>query len=361
MGDSLFGGGTSKINSTTNNATSSNTNQSGTSNPSDFQLPYITEGLRRALGTLNNAPSYTPLAYQTMQPGQVSALNDLTGFAKDALPAARGLIGGGEGALYPSLSHAVSAGSTVLGNASGDPTQANIDAAGRYANNPYTQGLITAAQTPIERQLKEVALPGLNASGAATGNLDGSRSAMAEAILRRSAGEDEANVASNILGSQYNNGLNLAESARTANQNALLQAMSGFGNLATTGANLIGAGNSMGINNLGVPVSTGQIGQQDANSLNKVNYDNATNGAQWPWAQLGSFWDIAGHPLGQTSTSSGSSSGTNLGQTNGTQTQPGPGLLGGLLGTAAGVGSFFTPTGALGLGPSLFSQIKNAF
>jgi hypothetical protein len=203
MGDSLFGGGTSKVNSVTNTNTnsnqSSNNSQFGTSNPSDFQLPYITEGLRRALGTFNNAPSYTPLAYQTMQPGQVSALNDLTSFAKDALPASRGLIGGGEGVLYPSLSNAVSAGSRVLGNASGDPTQSNIDAAGRYANNPYTQGLITAAQTPIERQLKEVALPGLNASGAATGNLDSSRSAMAEAILRRSAGEDESNVASTIL------------------------------------------------------------------------------------------------------------------------------------------------------------------
>jgi protein-tyrosine-phosphatase len=81
--------------------------------------------------------------------------------------------------------------------------------------------MIKAAQTPIERQLKEVALPGLNVSGAATGNLDSSRSAMAEAILRRSAGEDESNIASNILGTQYNNGLNLAESARVANQNAL--------------------------------------------------------------------------------------------------------------------------------------------
>jgi hypothetical protein len=366
MGDSLFGGGTGKVNSTTNNATSSNTNQSqsGTSNPSDFQLPYITEGLRRALGTYNNAPSFSPLAYQTMQPGQIGALNDLSNFAKDALPAARGLIGGGEGALYPSLNNAASAGSRVLGNASGDPTQANIDAAGRYANNPYTQGLITAAQTPIERQLKEVALPGLNASGAATGNLDSSRSAMAEAILRRSAGEDESNVASTILGNQYNNGLSLAENARTANQNALLQAMSGFGNLANTGANLIGAGNSMGLSNLGVePVSTGQIGQQDANAANKTAYDNAMGASQFPWAQLGSFWDIAGHPLGQTSTSSGtgSSSGTNLGQTNGTQTQPGPGLLGGLLGLGTGIGSFFTPTGAFGLGPSLFSRIKSAF
>jgi hypothetical protein len=360
MGQSLFGGGTSKINSVTNSNTSSNNNQTGTSQPADFQMPYILQGLQAAAKNYGNSAGFQPLAYTGLSPGSKEALSRIAGFGNSSADYAPGIMGAGAGLLGNGAS-ASGAANAAFGGASGDPTAGVISAASRYADNPYTRGMITAAQTPIERQLKEVALPGLNASGAATGNLDSSRSAMAEAILRRSAGEDESNIASNILGSQYNNGLNLAEGARTSNLSALLGSASALGGLTRTGADLIGSGANLGQNGLSQAFGASTADQTDANASNKVAYDNAMAASQYPWAQLGSFWDIAGHPLGQTSTSTGSSTGTNVGTTNGTQTQPGPGVLGGLLGLGTGIGSFFTPTGAFGLGPSLFSQIKNAF
>jgi hypothetical protein len=81
---------------------------------------------------------------------------------------------------------------------------------------------------------------------------------------------------------------------------------------------------------------------------------------------LNNFWGIAGHPLGTNTTgsslgaatgnatstgnTSGTSQSTGTNLTNGTQTQPGPGILGGLLGAATGIGSFFTP-GLGGISP----------
>lgn len=373
MGSSLFGGGTSKVNSTTNSnqnfssgGTQSGTSTgSGSSGPPAFQLPYLTEGLKSAAGLLQGGANYSPLAYTGLSPSTVGALGNLSGFANSMAPYGGQLAGSGAGGVNTGLNGAGTALGGVLQSGTTDPTQGNISAAGQYANNPYTQGLIKAAQTPIERQLTEVALPGLNTAASATGNTDSSRSAMTEAILRRSAGEDEANVASNILGSQYNNGLNLAESSRVANNNALLGAASAGTGLAGVSGNLVSSGNSLGLQDYGVPVSTGQLQQQDANTGNQVAYNNFLTGQQFPYQQLANYWNIVGRPLGtdttqtqnqtQASNTSGNSTGLNL--TNGTQTQPGPGILGGTLGLASGIGSFFAPTGAFGTGPSTFKSL----
>jgi hypothetical protein len=364
MGSSLFGGGTSKVNSVTNSNQSfdNSQNQNSSSVPAGFQMPFITKGLDAAAQNYDNAPGFTPLAYTGLSQGSKDALGSVAGFANQGAGYAPGLFGAGAG-LLPAGADALQAGRSAYGSATTDPTQTNITSAGAYANNPYTQGIITAAQRPIERQLNEVAVPNLNISAAGTGNTDSSRAAMTEAILRRSAGEDESDVASKILGSQYDNGLSLAEGARSTNLQALLASMSGFNSLTGTGASLIGSGNGLGLDDLLQAYQASLPEQQDANASNKVAYDNALGAAQYPWSQLGSYFDIAGHPLGQTTTGSSSStgSGTNLATTNGTQTQPGPGVLGGLLGLGTGIGSFFAPTGAFGTGPSLFNRIKSSF
>jgi hypothetical protein len=412
MGASLFGGGTSKIDSTsltnqdTTQSGTSNTNQNqnanttqaqngttaqsgtSTSNPTDFQLPYMATGLSNAQALkdklapvyANASQTYTPISGQ-----QRSDMDALAQWARSiGAPAGTSLMGTGTN-LTGALGQAQGAAGDVLNRTFANPTQANITDAGAYANNPYTQGMITAAQTPIERQLNEVSIPGLNIAANNTGNTDSSRAAMTEAILRRSAGEDEANVASNILGNQYSSGLNLAENARTANQtsdlNSKLAAMGILSGVGSTGANMAVSGNGMALQDMNVPVQEGQMLQQDANAANANDYANTINQADNQWKNLANYWNLVGHPLGTTTTSSqngttqqngvsdavssgsantlsDSQSHTNgITNTNGTQTQPGPGILGGLLGAASGIGSFFAPTGALGLGPSMFKSL----
>jgi hypothetical protein len=382
MGSSLFGGGTSSVNSTTNSNqnTNYNTNQNqtqaqgqtqgqttaGTSDPTAWQMPYLAQGLQGASAALSGAPSYSPLQYTPLISPQFAAnVGQLNQAAQGNANTFGGMVNTGAG-LLPAFNRASGAAGSVLSSATTDPTQGNIAAAGSYADNPYMTGMIRAAQTPIERQLNEVSIPNLNIGAAGTGNTDSSRSAMTEAILRRNAGIDESNVAANLQGNAYNSGLNLAEQARMGNMGAALNAGGLFSNVGNSGSNLITSGNNGQISNLNVPIQVDQMYQQDQQNQNNVNYQNANAGAQFPWQQLNNFWGIAGHPLGTNTTgsslgaatgnatstgnTSGTSQSTGTNLTNGTQTQPGPGILGGLLGTATGIGSFFTP-GAGGISP----------
>jgi hypothetical protein len=389
MGSSLFGGGTSSVNSTTNSNqnTNYNTNQAqnqaqntaqnqaqntaGTSDPTAWQMPYLAQGLNTASGLLNGAPSYSPLSYTPLISPQFAANAGALDQAAQANANRFGdMVNTGAG-LLPAFNRASGAAGSVLSSATTDPTQGNIAAAGSYANNPYMAGMIRAAQAPIERQLNEVSIPNLNIGAGGTGNTDSSRSAMMEAILRRNAGIDESNVAANLQGNAYNSGLNLAEQARMGNMGAAINAGGLFSNVGNSGSNLVTAGNNGQISDLNVPIQVDQMYQQDQQNQNNVNYQNANAGAQFPWQQLNNFWGIAGHPLGTNTTgsSTGSSTGSALGSatgntsgtsqstgtnlTNGTQTQPGPGVLGGLLGTATGIGSLFSGGGLLSSGGAL--------
>lgn len=449
MGESLFGGGTSKINQNSSSITNLNANQdantngtqntnqtqgqsqtngqtstqsnyqnnnqtnrqdtsqtqnglgttTGSSNVAAWQMPYITSGLNsaQALQQQQSGTPYQGLNYTSMSPEQLSALGALSGYAGGSGAATGRSISNTGLGLTGALGDARAGASGVLSSANGDPTAGNISAASRYADNPFVNGMIKAAQTPIERQLNEVALPGLNSDASRTGNMDSSRAGVTEAILRRGAGESEANIASNILGSQYTNGLNLAEGARTANQNAALGATGALSGIGQAGSGMALAGNNAVLNNLGIPVSTGQAQQQDANAGNQVAYNNFLGAQQYPWQSLNNYWNIAGHPLGtdttgttaQSNTAGGTTSGftngttngrtdgsisgrtdasgytngttnsnvnqtgsqaslqSQVGNTTGTQTQPGPGILGGLAGVASGVGSLFAKGGLL--------------
>lgn len=436
MGESLFGGGKSKINSTsfTDNKTDSTSNidlgtnqfgsqnqtqnqttsdlgnslsdkasygtndqsQTGSANPSGFQMPYLSRGLGLADQTLINKYRGTApaLAYTSLMPRQITALDAMSGYASGVgSQTMNQLMATGSG-LFPALNDARYAAGDIYANSRADPTQGNISAASAYADNPYTEGMIASAQRPIERQLNEVSLPGLNSSASRTGNMDSSRAAQTEAILRRDAAAEEADVASDILGKQYNNALSLAEQARSTNLSAGLKAGDLLSGIGKSGADMTVAGNTGALTNYNVPVQVGQAFQTDANAANKVAYDNALASDQYPWQQLSNYWDIVGKPLGtettgyltgatsdtgrtnttdtksgtKTGTAAATSAATSTGfqdqtsnattkgttNTSGTQTQPGPGILGGTLGLLSGVGSFFAPGGAFGTIKSLF-------
>lgn len=368
MGSSLFGGGTSKQASTSNStqATNQNYNSSsqtqqnqastGSSNPAAWQMPFLGQGLSQANELLVNDKTIglgagTPtLHYAGLNLGpynQAAGWATGTGIPNADYLSSLGINNAG------ALTSATNAANSVYDRSSVDPTQANISDAGLYANNPYTQGMITAAQTPIERQLNEVAIPGLNAAAAGTGNDMSSRAGTAEAILRRNAGTDEANIAANILGSQYSNGLNLAENARVANNSAGLNSAGILSGVGSTGANMATAGNGLALSDWQLPTNAAQMAYTDANAGNQVTYNNAMNNLQVPWQKLQNYWNIVGRPLGYDTTNAltgatnfaqaGQSQGTTntQGNTQGSATQPGPGILGGVGGLLSGIASFF--------------------
>jgi hypothetical protein len=193
-----------------------------------------------------------------------------------------------------------------------------VNQAGQYINNNVLQGQIDAASRDVTRNLYEDQLPTLNAQAIAGGNLNSSRAGAAEAIATRGAGDRLADIAGTMRGNAYQTGSQLAEGLNQANINGNLgaasagnagtgQALSGAGladsirtgnigimqngaslsgNLATTGANILTAGNNLGASAAG-QVAQGGTMQQAAdqntidNGLAKWNMQD-----QYPWQKL---------------------------------------------------------------------------
>jgi hypothetical protein len=325
MGSSLFGGGTTKTNTTANNDSTTDYNLTKTSDPTAWQMPYLATGFNEADKIYRGAPTSPQQAYTSLD--ATKDINASSDFSRGSLPYSSGMMSSGQGMYQSAYPAAGGALSTALDRYSTDPTDSNITAAGKYADNPYTQGMIKSAQTPIERQLNEVSIPKLNVSANNSGNMDSSRAGVAEGLLRRDAGIDESNAAADILGKNWSSGLTTAENARTANNTGILNAAAGYGTLGNDATSLLATGNKMGLANAEVPITNAQTVQTDANALNKNSYTNDYNKALWPWLNLQDYWNIAGKPLGTNDTTGGSTTTNGLTTTNGTSTAPGPGVL----------------------------------
>lgn len=141
------------------------------------------------------------------------------------------------------LGSAIGAANGALGMASGDPTQANISAAGQYADNPYLQGQIDAASNDAVQALGRN-LVGLNNQASAGGNLNSSRTGAAEAVATQETADRIARTSADMRSAAYQNGLGLAEQARGTNLQGTLSAGNQFSGMV--GQGLQAGGNSMG-------------------------------------------------------------------------------------------------------------------
>jgi hypothetical protein len=226
--------------------------------------------------------------------------------------------------------------------ASADPTQANINAAGAYADNPYLQGQIDAVGRDIRRNLTENVMPSIDRAATATGNINSSRAGVAEGIAARGAEEAMADAAANMRGDAWARGLGLAESARGTNLGAMGMIPGMYGSGIGMGYEGLMGSNAMTMGNLNAMIQAGQIKEQDLQDY----YDSEL--ARWMGNDtrdmnlLNQYYGIVGS--------------NNWG---GTQTQKtsggGPGLLGGLLGAGMAAGAMFGTGGAF---PGAFGLFK---
>jgi hypothetical protein len=76
-------------------------------------------------------------------------------------------------------------------------------------------GMIDAASRDVTRNLYENQIPGLNQAATDSGNMNSSRAGVAQGIMSRGAADQIGDIASNMRGQAYSQGLGLAENART--------------------------------------------------------------------------------------------------------------------------------------------------
>lgn len=258
--------------------------------------------------TLGNYAAAQGVANQKYNPytGQMIApLNSLQtqGINQGAGAAAAGT---GMGAINLGISNAAAAGGY-------DPSSVSTgtwnSAAAKQYMNPYTQQVIDAANTNIDRNLAQTQ-NATNAQAVTAGAYGGTRQAVANAENARDANQLKAQTSAGLLSDAYTNAQGAFQSdqsrslgAQEANQQAGLSAA----NLGLGSADLLGR---LGISQQGVAQNNaqallgyGQIGQDLQNQLNEWNYqNNYLNPQQWPLRGLSALESaVSGIPYSNSS------------------------------------------------------------
>jgi len=290
---------------------------------------------------------------------------------------------------------------TISNTALSDPTARIGNDAAAYANNPGVKAAIDSTNAQLQQVLNEQTIPGLNRAEAASGNLNSSRAGMQEGMAREGEGIAQGNADASILNNAYNtgmgtaaglysSGLNTANNANTSglfdvgmnannaanreqglnefnttnqinaansglsqtlqqelgNANTQLAANRELGQGLTTGFNGATLGGNLAAGDYGLLANAGGLQQQGEQTDLTNALDQYMLNQSVPWNNLMNYWNIAGRPLGNTTTSTG------------TVQNSGPGVAGGLLGLGLGAAGLF---GSGGVFPGVGNYIGGLF
>lgn len=269
---------------------------STTSSPWNAQQPYLKVGMADAAyqyGKQRGSPYFAGDMYANMDPRTNTALQGIFGYQGQGSNNSSALTGNGINLLGAGAQGMTGAAGRLAGFNPQDPTQQNIQNAGLYSNNPNLQGAIDAASRDVTRNLNEVALPGISRNAAATGNTNSTRTGVAEGIAMRGAGDRIGDIAANMRYDAYNNGLNLSEQARVANQGDYLSAQQQAGGLynSATGQGIVGINNGQGLayDNFDAASAAGGLYQQDQQGNLDEAFAKWQGGDQRPWELLNKY------------------------------------------------------------------------
>lgn len=288
----------------------STTDQSSTSNTSPW-APQAAE-IQKAFGYANDAYG---------KASQAQAPSDFTAqFTPDQLATFQQMLGYGNSSNVPNQNAA--AGSALTGAGTGaitnafntlnswDPsriTQQNIADATATANSPYMDDQVNAAMRDARQQVRDVTLPGIDATASGTGNTNSTRTGVAQGMVERGLAQQTADTSAQMRGQAYNDALNRSSS----NVGNVLSSLLGTGSLGNSVAGT-GIGASSGsINdatNLFNIANTGGAGQQAADQANLTNQQQQYQSqVTSPYDALNQFMQLVG---GQSYGSSTQSTGT---------------------------------------------------
>lgn len=313
-------------------------NESFDSGPSKFQLPYLKQSFDSAQGIYNaskDTPYYQGDTYAGMSPEAKQALDGLSTYAYGTgLNTANTMSSIGSNLA----GYANQAGGMIdkyVGMAGEDAASANMNAAGKYASNPYIQAQIDANSRDVTRNLSEDILPGIDRAASAGGNINSSRAGIASGIAQRGAADRISDISASIRGDAWNRGLTMAQQDRQNQMSAYRDAAGAYGNLGSMGMDAMGRG---------MDAAYGAYGQiNGANSMEQADRQGYTDQDFQKWqGEDTRAWDlldryngtVASNQWGQSGTSSSTSKTKNKGS-----------ILGSIMGaasTAAGVATAFS-------------------
>lgn len=291
--------------------TSSVVNNIASSVPWATQAPFLKTGFESAAANYagnKNSPFFQGGLYAGLTPQQIAAITGSTNFATgQGHDLAQRFLGGAQGLLGQGDQFINSANRLAHFNPA-DPTQGNIHNAGLYANNPYMNKMVDAASRDVRRNLTEDVLPGINRSAVGGGNVDSSRTGIAEGIALRGAQDRIGDIGAQLRGNAYDQGLSHAIDERQTNQSARLNALAsgaGFQDQAYgRGMDTTTQGIQQVLNNYDVMAHGGELQQGNQQGLLDEAFKKWQGGDSRAYDLLNRYMStVGGDQWGKTTTS----------------------------------------------------------
>lgn len=266
------------------------------------QIPYLERGFAgagSALDAWNALGPYQGNLYAGMNDYTKQGLRMGLNFARNGgadlqnqyLKAGLGMMSNGQSGM-----------SSVADKMANFQTSGGVDSdiagASKYAANPYMDSMIDAASRDVTRNLKEVQLPGINRSAVGSGNMNSSRAGVAEGIAMRGAQDSIADIAANLRGNAYQNGLQLAQNGSQFNDQMRMQGFQGAGNLYNSifngGLTAGGAAQGQADANSGAFTNAGDRFQADRQGYMNEDYTKYLMNRDYSFDGLDRYWNIIG-------------------------------------------------------------------
>jgi hypothetical protein len=248
----------------TNGSTASNSASNGTTSPWSVQQPYLEQAFSGAGSALNNSSQYTPaqmaLFGNMLNTGQNQAV-PASSAAAGASTSAAGATGASQG-LY-NLAN--------FNPASTNNTAANIAGGNAMVNGSNIPGQVAAGMTAADQAATYGQSPQIDASAAASGNINSSRDAIEHGILSSNLAQDATQMGTQLGANAFNTGVGATQATNTANMTAQQQAAA---NLATGGGYDVNAGTGANTGSVGQSGGLFNIAQSGASGQNTDPYQS---------------------------------------------------------------------------------------
>jgi hypothetical protein len=339
-------------------SSTSTQNQTGTTsqqtNPWAPQAGALTTAFSDAGNALNSAQNSgvpQPTQYTAgLTPEQIATFNQMIGYGgSSAIPGQQSATGTNMANAGTNAATGALSSLGAFNPASTNNTANNINAANQYVAGQNIPGQVAADMFGANQEANQVTMPGIDQNAARTGNINSSRTGIADGMVKESLANQAAGLGANLQANAYNTGLGLASNTNQSNNSAMLSALNSEGGIGNTTANtgLDAQGNSItNQGNLFNLAGEGGAGLQSGNQAIDTNAQQAYAGSQNnPFMALNNYYGIVGaNNWGGTTT--GTSSGTT------TATPSMWSTIAGLLGAggslAKGAAGFQTTPGTIG-------------
>lgn len=253
--------------------------QSSQSSPWAPQQSYILNGFDKASTVLNGAQgAATPTGFTAqMTPQQLALFSGQVNWANgnntannnaatgDALAGAG--VNGVNGALYG-----------LAGFNPTDNTDQVIANAGKYADNPYISGQVSAAMRDANQEASDITLPGIQRNAALTGNTNANRRAISEGIVSRGLAQQAGDISAQLRGSAFNTGITTSANEIQNDQAAKLGALTSLGGIGGSAANSGVAARSGSITDQGNIYNIANQGAAAPQANQQLGFDNQNQG-----------------------------------------------------------------------------------